>query len=102
MVPECEPRSLTMLVEGALERALVLQLLRFPTTVQRAAEACKPSIMADYLFTLCQAYSSFYQQSPVLKADPAVRDSRIALCAYVADILRQGLELLGMAAPPRI
>ena len=76
--------------------------MQFPATVLRAAEAYKPSILADYLFSLAQAYSSFYQRSPVLKSEPAVRDSRIHLCALVAQVLAEGLHLLGIRTPRRI
>jgi len=76
--------------------------MQFPGAVVRAANACKPSILADYLFALSQSYSSFYQRSPVLKAETAVRDSRVCLCAHVADVLREGLGLLGIDTPRRI
>lgn len=101
-VPDHDPRTQTLLLDDAREKALALHLLQFPGTVLRAADTYKPSVLADYLFALAQAYSSFYQQSPVLKAEPALRDSRIALCARVADVLHEGLTLLGIRTPQRI
>ncbi len=83
-VPDRDPLTNALLLDEPVEKALALQLMRFPATVLRAAEVCKPSVLADYLFSLSQTYSSFYQRSPVLKADAAVRDSRIRLCAMVA------------------
>ena len=55
------------------EKRLALQLLEFPGAVVRAAEAYKPSVLADYLFQTAQLYSTFYQGSPVLK--PAFSES---------------------------
>ena len=101
-VPGVDVAANTLLLDTPLEKELVLKLLQFPATVERAAESYKPSVLADYLFTLSQTYSSFYQQSPVLKAEPAVRDSRIRLCALVAQVLKEGLTLLGMRTPRRI
>jgi arginyl-tRNA synthetase len=101
-VPGADPLNNALALAEPIEKTLVLQLLQFPTAVVRAAEAYKPSILADYLFGLSQIYSSFYQRSPVLKADPAVRDSRIRLCAMVAQVLSEGLGLLGMRTPRRI
>ena len=69
------------LVAGPVEKRLALQLLEFPGAVVRAAEAYKPSVLADYLFQTAQLYSSFYQNSPILKSEAAVRDSRLRLCA---------------------
>ena len=84
------------------EKRLALQLLEFPGAVVRAAEAYKPSVLADYLFQTAQLYSSFYQNSPILKSEPAVRDSRLRLCALFGEVLRQGLELLGIETPEHI
>jgi arginyl-tRNA synthetase len=101
-VPDRDPLTNALLLDEPVEKALALQLMRFPATVLRAAEVCKPSVLADYLFSLSQTYSSFYQRSPVLKADAAVRDSRIHLCAMVAQVLAEGLGLLGIRTPRRI
>ncbi|MDD2459840.1 MAG: arginine--tRNA ligase [Lentisphaerae bacterium] len=101
-VPGRDPLGNTLLLNEPVEKALALQLMQFPAAVLRAAEACKPSVLADFLFGLSQTYSSFYQRSPVLKADEAVRDSRIRLCAMVAQVLAEGLGLLGIRTPRRI
>ncbi|HNX34272.1 MAG TPA: arginine--tRNA ligase [Kiritimatiellia bacterium] len=101
-VPGVDPLNNALLLNEPIEKELALRLMQFPSAVLRAAEAYKPSILADYLFGLSQTYSSFYQRSPVLKADPAVRDSRIRLCAMVAQVLAEGLHLLGIRTPRRI
>ena len=84
------------------EKLLALQLLKFGATVRKAAENYKPSLLADYLFQTAQLYSSFYQQNPILKSEPAVRDARLKLCALFGKVLAKGLDLLGIAAPSRI
>ena len=85
-----------------IEKQLALQLLQFGPTVLRAAENYKPSVLADYLFQTAQLYSSFYQRSPILKSEPAVRDARLALCALFGKVLAKGLSLLGIETPTRI
>ena len=85
-----------------VERQLALQLLQFGPTVLRAAESYKPSVLADYLFQTAQLYSSFYQRSPILKSEPAVRDARLRLCALFGTVLSTGLRLLGIETPSRI
>ncbi len=84
------------------EKRLALQLLEFPGAVVRAAEAYKPSVLADYLFQTAQLYSSFYQNSPILKSEEAVRNARLKLCALFGDVLKTGLGLLGIETPNRI
>ncbi len=79
------------------ERALAVRILRYPETLEVAANEFKPNILADYLFDLANAYSTFYQECPVLKAESAGRrDGRLALIDLTARTLRSGLDLLGI------
>jgi arginyl-tRNA synthetase len=100
--PGRDPAVAPLLLTEAAERQLALQLLQYPAAVVRAATTFKPNVLADYLFALAQLYSSFYQRYPILKAPEAVRDSRAHLCVLVAQTLRDGLGLLGIATPDRI
>ena len=97
-----EPAEQTLALGSPSEKVLALHILQYPNAVARAGELCKPSVLADYLYQLCQLYSSFYQSSPVLKAEPAVRDARIRLCDAVSKTLRGGLTLLGIPTPERL
>ena len=84
------------------EKRLALQLLEFPGAVVRAAEAYKPSILADYLFQTSQLYSTFYQNSPILRSEEPVRGARLRLCSLFGEVLKTGLGLLGIESPERI
>ncbi|GAA3745798.1 arginyl-tRNA synthetase [Spinactinospora alkalitolerans] len=85
------------------ERALALTLLGFGPVVAQVGETLEPHRLCAYLFDLAQAFTSFYEHCPVLKAeDTAVRDSRLALTAATLHVLVQGLDLLGVAAPERM
>ena len=84
------------------ERRLALALLEFPGAVVRAAEAYKPSVLADYLFQTAQLYSSFYQNAPILKSEEAVKLARLRLCALFGKVLKAGLNLLGIETPSHI
>lgn len=89
-------------VETPSEKKLALQLLEFPGAVVRAAEQYKPSVLADYLFQTAQLYSSFYQNSPILKSEEAVKNARLRLCALFGEVLKTGLGLLGIETPSHI
>ena len=89
-------------IETPAEKRLALQLLEFPGAVVRAAEAYKPSVLADYLFQTAQLYSSFYQNSPILKSEEAVKNARLRLCALFGEVLKTGLHLLGIETPSHI
>ncbi len=93
----------TVVLGHPSERALGMMLLRWPETVEQTALELKPNILTDYLFTLANAYSTFYDACPVLKADDAgTRSSRLALCDLTARTLRRGLELLGIEVAERM
>ena len=92
----------SFLVATPAEKRLALQLLEFPGAVVRAAEAYKPSVLADYLFQTAQLYSSFYQSSPILKSEDPVRGARLRLCALFGEVLKTGLGLLGIETPSHI
>ena len=51
------------------------------------------------LYDVATAFSSFYEQCPVLRSEGEVRTSRLALCAATRTVLAEGLDLLGIAAP---
>ncbi len=88
--------------ESNSEKQLALQLLKFPSVVRRAAEAYKPSVLAEYLYATCQLYSSFYQNSPILKSEAELRSRRLNLCRLFGKILKAGLALLGIETPSHI
>lgn len=89
-------------VKEPAEKRLALQLLEFPGAVLRAANAYKPSVLADYLFQTAQLYSSFYQNSPILKSEEPIRQARLELVALFGAVLKTGLGLLGIETPRHI
>ena len=95
-------KSFAFAITTQSEKQLALQLLEFPGAVVRAAEAYKPSVLADYLFQTAQLYSSFYQNSPILKSEEAVRNARLRLCSLFGEVLKTGLGLLGIETPSHI
>lgn len=95
-------RAAPLVVDSPHARRLALRLARYSGTVCAAATQEKPSLLADALYDLSQAYSSFYQNVPFLKAPDGIRESRVRLCALTAQVLRHGLGLLGIETPDRI
>ncbi len=90
------------LLEKDEEKNLARQLLYFPEEVARAADRLEPNIVADYLYKLANAANSFYEHAPILKAEGDLRQTRLALTQLAATVLKQGLYLLGIAAPEKM
>ena len=84
------------------EWALVRELLRFDAVIAEVEEELLPNRLCTYLFELSQVFNRFYDQVPVLKAEPAARPARLALCRLTADTLKLGLGLLGIPTLERM
>lgn len=78
------------------ERLLALVLLQFPAAVHAAAVEWRPSLLCQELFELSKAFAVFYEQAPILSAEPAVRARRIALAKKVREALVAGCALIGL------
>jgi arginyl-tRNA synthetase len=87
----------------AAERALALQLLRFPEAVDAAAAEYLPHLITTYLWDLAKSYSVFFEKCPVLKAEtPELKDSRLLLVDLVGRVIKQALDLLGIRVVERM
>jgi len=96
-----EQTKITILEEPE-EQSLALLLIRFGEVVDEVAETLQPHKLCSYLHDLAGALSIFYEQCPVLKAEGAVRDSRLALCLATKRVLASGLTMLGIEALDRM
>ncbi len=102
---EADPdiRGSRVAVTAAPERALALRLLDFGTVVTGVGETTEPHRLAAYLFDVASLFTSFYEECPVLKAEPpSLRASRLALCALTLRVLTTGLDLLGVPVPEQM
>jgi arginyl-tRNA synthetase len=84
------------------ERALALRLLGLSRAIDEVVAEAEPHKLAAYLFDVASAFTTFYEQCPVLTAAPAVRDSRLGLAGLTLRVLETGLGLLGIPVPARM
>ena len=78
------------------EKQLALELLKFEDVLQSAADTGYPHYLAAYLYQLATLFSRFYEACPILKAEGTARNSRLQLARLTGNILKQGLDLLGI------
>lgn len=78
------------------EKALALALLQFEDVLMDVADSSHPHYLANYLYQLATLFSRFYENCPILKAEPTTRASRLKLARLVGRTMRQGLTLLGI------
>ena len=90
------------------EWAVAKKLLEYPDAVVRAADAREPHVICHYLLALAAEFSHWYTLGNgdatlrVLVDDVPTRRARLALVAAVQATLREGLSLLGIAAPDQM
>jgi len=100
---EAAARRSGIVVTAGPERALALRLLDFGAMVTQLGETTEPHRLCAYLFDVASLFTTFYEECPVLKAEPeSLRASRLALCALTFDVLTLGLTLLGVPIPARM
>ena len=81
---------------------VIRHIEKFVRTVETAAERYEPSLISNYLIDLAQVFNRFYLAHRVINEDKGVENARLALVKTVANILKRGLALLGIAAPEKM
>lgn len=87
---------------GAQAQSLLMQIAKYPDMLRDAAEDMAPHDVAFYLRDLAASYHSYYDAERILVDDESVKAARLALIAATAQVLRNGLKILGVDAPDRM
>ena len=81
------------------EMELAKTIARFGESIDAALEEFRPHLLCDYLYELAGKFAAFFRDCPIVKEPapaPAIQSSRLALTALTGDVLKRGLELLGI------
>ncbi len=85
------------------EMELIGCLHALPDVISEAAATYNPSLVANWCYDLTKAFSSYYQDHPILAADDGpTRDFRLVLTERFTRSLKTGMHLLGIALPERM
>lgn len=86
-----------------IEVDLVKQLAQFPDAIARALQSNEPSIIAAYTYRVAELFSKFYNGTYVVgETDPVIRNTRLRLTSAAAQVIKNGLNLLGIEAPEKM
>ena len=93
----------SLVLSDASESALIKVLNMFPEKVTQARNDLEPSVISRYLLDVCAAFNRFYHDCPVLKVeDEKIKNTRLALVGATANVLKNGLTLIGLKTPKNI
>lgn len=81
------------------EIKLIKSMIRFPEMIQSAAESREPHRLINYLNDLASHFTSFYHDCRILGEEENLVQARSALAKAVAQVLANGLKILGISAP---
>jgi arginyl-tRNA synthetase len=82
------------------ESAVLRKLVAFPEVLDQAASEYYPNVICNYLFELAQIFNRFYEAVPVnQEQDFVARHYRTQICVATAQVIKNGLSLLGIEAP---
>ncbi|MBI5358614.1 arginine--tRNA ligase [Candidatus Amesbacteria bacterium] len=79
------------------ELSILRWIYRFPEVIEEAASRYSPNLLCNFIYELAQRYNTFYNKHPILG-----NEFRLALTKSVGDVLKKGLNLLGIEAPEKM
>jgi len=86
-----------------LEKSLLVQLEQYPAALEQACNEHNPSVIANYVFQLAQTFNSFYTEHSVANAETEEKKKlRVQLAMMTANVLKSGMQLLGIKVPERM
>ena len=84
------------------EQILLTELSKYPELVEAAAANLEPHLLAAWLRELANAFHTYYNSHQFLVEDAALRHARLALVVATRQVLKNGLDLLGLGAPEKM
>lgn len=94
-----EARQFAAKLELDAETEILAKLAAYPEILVRAANSHEPHLVGNYLKELAALFHGWYNEHKVLNDDAALTQARLLLSVNVKQVLRNGLELLGVSAP---
>ncbi len=86
-----------------LEKELLAALEQYTVVIEQACAEMNPSAIAIYIYNIAKTFSSFYTEHSIANAETANKKNlRLQLSAMTANVIKSGMQLLGIAVPERM
>jgi arginyl-tRNA synthetase len=86
-----------------LEKELVVALEQYPVIIEQAGAEMNPSSIAIYIYNMAKTFSSFYTEHSIANAETAGKKNlRLQLATLTANVIKSGMQLLGITVPERM
>ena len=86
-----------------LEKEVLVVLEQFSTIINDAAKELNPSVIANYIFLLAKTFNSFYTEHSIANAEtPDKKNLRLQLSVMTSNVLKNGMQMMGINMPERM
>jgi arginyl-tRNA synthetase len=86
-----------------MEKEVIIAAGQFPAIIEQACQEHNPSVIAGYIFHLAKTFNSFYTELSIANAETAAKKQlRLQLATMTANIIKSGMQLLGISVPERM
>ncbi len=86
-----------------LEKELIVAAEQYPAAIEQACQEHNPSVIANYVFNLAKTFNSFYSEHSIANAETEIKKQlRLQLAIMTANIIKSGMQLLGINVPERM
>ncbi|MEE2770165.1 MAG: arginine--tRNA ligase [Pseudomonadota bacterium] len=86
----------TIAIQSDIEISLACHIAQFPKEIYAIRDSLALHRLCHYLYKLASLYHQFYEHHPILSAESKEKVSRLSLSILTANILKQGLNILGI------
>lgn len=88
----------------ATELEMIMLMAKYPVEIQSAAKTHSPALLANYLYEVAKMFNKFYHETPpiIKEEQEAVKKYRLNLSFVTANILKDGMRILGITVPERM
>ena len=95
-------KNFPIIVSHPLEREIMVKILFFDEVLEEISQNLFPNQLADYLYDLSNSLNNFYETLPVIKSKEDERLFRLHLVYGAKEVLKTGLNLLGISVPEKM
>ena len=96
-------RDVKPIIELVSEASLVKHLGKFPEAIAKSLKTNEPSVVGEYVYRVADLFNQLYKEARVVdEKDPEKRNTRLRLTAAAAQVIKNGLDLLGIETPSRM
>lgn len=90
-------------VLSKFEKEVLVAAEQYPAAIEQACTEHNPSIIANYVFNLAKKFNSFYTEHSITNAETKeIKIIRLKLAIFTANIIKSGMQLLGIDVPERM